>query len=67
MAISLAFGVIFATLVTLVLVPVSCLILEDLLRATGRLLRRGELDDGAAVEVKPALACRESGSFSGLP
>jgi multidrug efflux pump subunit AcrB len=67
MGISLAFGVIFATLITLVLVPVSCLILEDLLQATGRLFRRGELDDGASVEVRPAVACQESGSLSGVP
>jgi len=65
--ISLAFGVIFATLISLVLVPVSCLILEDLLRAAGWLLRGSELGDGEAVEVKPSVAYRESGSYSGVP
>ena len=67
MGISLAFGVIFATLISLVLVPVSCLILEDLLRAAGWLLRGSELGDGEAVEVKPSVAYRESGSYSGVP
>ncbi len=37
MAVSLAFGVLFATLVTLFLVPTSYLILDDLQRLTGRL------------------------------
>jgi len=67
MGISLAFGVIFATLVTLVMVPVSCLILEDLVQVTGRLLRRGDLDDGIRVGVKPAAVQEESGSWSGVP
>ena len=37
MAVSLAFGVLFATGITLVLVPTAYLILEDV----GRVLRRG--------------------------
>jgi len=45
MAISLAFGVIFATLITLVIVPVSYLILEDLLHVAGRLFRSGGVDE----------------------
>jgi multidrug efflux pump subunit AcrB len=67
MGISLAFGVIFATLVTLVMVPVSYLILDDLLQAAGRLLRRGDLDDGIPVGVKPAAAQEEGGGWSGVP
>jgi multidrug efflux pump subunit AcrB len=67
MGISLAFGVIFATLITLVMVPVSYLILEDLVQVAGRLLRRGDLDDGIAMEVKPTTAQEESGSGSGTP
>jgi len=67
MAISLAFGVIFATLITLVMVPVSYLVLEDLLRAAGRLLERGDLDDGIPMGVKPAAAQEEGGSWSGSP
>jgi multidrug efflux pump subunit AcrB len=66
MGISLAFGVIFATLITLVIVPVSYLILEDLLQVAGRLFRRGDLEAGIPLEVKPA-APRESGSWSGMP
>jgi multidrug efflux pump subunit AcrB len=67
MGISLAFGVIFATLITLVMVPVSYLILEDLLHVAGRLLRRDEVDDGIPVEVKPAAAPQEGASWSGMP
>lgn len=67
MGISLAFGVIFATLITLVMVPVSYLILEDLVQVAGRLLRRGDLDDGIPVVVKPTTAQEESGSGSGMP
>ena len=48
MGISLAFGVIFATLVTLVIVPVGYLILDDLLHVAGGLLRRGDLDDAGS-------------------
>jgi multidrug efflux pump subunit AcrB len=43
MAISLAFGVIFATVVTLVLVPVGYLILEDLIQLATRLLGRTDV------------------------
>jgi multidrug efflux pump subunit AcrB len=66
MGISLAFGVIFATLITLVIVPVSYLILEDLLQVAGRLFRRGDLEAGIPVEVKPATP-RAGGSWSGMP
>jgi len=66
MGISLAFGVIFATLITLVMVPVSYLILDDLLRAADRLLRRGDLDEGIPVGVKPSAAREEGGGGSGL-
>jgi multidrug efflux pump subunit AcrB len=47
MAISLAFGVIFATLITLVLVPCAYLVLEDALRA---------LRSGASDEAPPMVA-----------
>ncbi len=40
MAISLSFGVLFATLITLLLVPCVYLVLEDLRRISGRLLGR---------------------------
>jgi multidrug efflux pump subunit AcrB len=66
MGISLAFGVIFATLITLVMVPVGYLILEDLLPLAGRLLGRSVLDEGIPVAVKPAAAREEGGSWSGL-
>ena len=42
MAISLAFGIVFATFITLVLVPTSYMILEDLRWLVRRLLRRPE-------------------------
>ena len=42
MAISLAFGVVFATFITLVLVPTSYMILEDLRWVLRRVLRRPE-------------------------
>ena len=44
MAISLAFGVIFATFITLVLVPTSYMILEDIKWVARRVIRRPETD-----------------------
>ena len=44
MAVSLAFGVLFATFITLILVPVSYLILDDLQRALGRMFGAGAPD-----------------------
>ena len=44
MAISLAFGVVFATFITLVLVPTSYMILEDIKWVFRRVLRRPEPD-----------------------
>ena len=41
MAVSLAFGVVFATFITLMLVPATYLILEDLRGLPSRLRRRG--------------------------
>ena len=66
MGISLAFGVIFATLITLVMVPVSYLIFEDLLQAAGWLLRRGDLEDAMPVEMRPDVARQEGGGGSGM-
>ena len=43
MAVSLAFGVVFATFITLILVPTSYLILDDLTRGTRRLLGLGDV------------------------
>lgn len=45
MAVSLAFGVLFATFITLILVPVGYRILEDVRHTTSRLLNREESDD----------------------
>ena len=42
MAVSLAFGVIFATLITLILVPTAYMVLEDVKRATSQILGRGD-------------------------
>ena len=43
LATSLAFGVLFATVVTLFIVPSLYLILEDILALPRRLFRRGEV------------------------
>ena len=48
MAASLAFGVLFATLVTLFLVPTAYLILDDLQRLPGRLSASFAPDAGRA-------------------
>ena len=53
MAISLAFGVIFATFITLVLVPTSYMILEDIKWVARRVIRRPETD--AAEQPQHAL------------
>ncbi|MCY4602273.1 MAG: efflux RND transporter permease subunit [Acidobacteria bacterium] len=53
MAISLAFGVIFATFITLVLVPTSYMILEDIKWVARRVFRRTETD--AAEQPQHAL------------
>ncbi len=42
MAVSLAFGVLFATFITLILVPTAYLILDDVQRAMRRMFGRGE-------------------------
>ena len=42
MAVSLAFGVLFATFITLILVPVSYLILDDVQRTVRRIFGSGE-------------------------
>ena len=46
MAVSLAFGVLFATFITLVLVPTSYLILDDIGRGLRRLVGGAPLADG---------------------
>ena len=48
MAVSLAFGVLFATAITLILVPVSYLILDDIQRLGRRLLAGSRTEDDAA-------------------
>jgi multidrug efflux pump subunit AcrB len=42
MAVSLAFGVLFATFITLILVPLGYRILEDVIHGTAKILRREE-------------------------
>ncbi len=56
MAISLAFGIVFATFITLVLVPTSYMILEDLKWAARRVLRRPDpAGEGQSAEaLQPA-------------
>jgi multidrug efflux pump subunit AcrB len=60
MAVSLAFGVLFATFITLVLVPSSYVILDDLMSLSGRLKRREpERTDDADATHRPLTAARE--------
>ena len=56
MAVSLAFGVLFATFITLVLVPTSYLIIEDFRRVAGRLT----LGRGSAAMPVPGAAASET-------
>ena len=49
MAVSLAFGVLFATMITLVLVPAVYMILDDLGRGMRRLIGRETIRNGAGV------------------
>jgi len=53
MAVSLGFGVLFATIITLILVPVSYLILEDLKRMLG--MTKNPQGDSSGSEAEPAL------------
>jgi multidrug efflux pump subunit AcrB len=50
MAVSLAFGVLFATFITLILVPIGYRILEDVRHGVARLLRRRGDDEAVGVE-----------------
>ena len=50
MAVSLAFGVIFATFITLILVPTAYLIVEDIKRALRKIFTRGEPADTMAID-----------------
>tara|TARA_B110000263_G_scaffold245195_1_gene254381 strand:- start:2402 stop:2881 length:480 start_codon:yes stop_codon:yes gene_type:complete len=45
MAVSLAFGVVFATFITLILVPTAYLILDDLTRGAQSLFGRGDTEE----------------------
>ncbi len=56
MAVSLAFGVVFATFITLILVPTEYLILDDLERGLGKLLRRDTTEGEAAAGSEPPFA-----------
>jgi multidrug efflux pump subunit AcrB len=61
MAVSLAFGVVFATFITLILVPTSYLILDDLTRGTRRLLGLGDVTaEGAEQERLSAMTPRHT-------
>ena len=55
MAISLAFGVIFATFITLLTVPANYLILEDIRGVILRLTGRGNLKEPDDLEI-PAIS-----------
>ena len=57
MAVSLAFGVVFATFITLMLVPTAYLIVEDFRRLARKLtFRRGEPDAGTPAPLEPEAA-----------
>ncbi len=59
MAVSLAFGVMFATFITLVLVPAGYLVLHDLKALPGRLLGRARVAGPALAESPEALVGTE--------
>ena len=61
MAVSLAFGVVFATFITLMLVPTAYLIVEDIRRVARKLaFGRGEPDAGAPAPLGPEAAASET-------
>jgi len=63
MAVSLAFGVLFATFITLMLVPTAYLILDDIQRGMRTLFGRTEpVDREATVEALPAVSMLADGS-----
>ena len=54
MAVSLAFGVIFATVITLVLVPTAYLILDDISRGLRGMFGRDSAEDVPTIGDTPA-------------
>ena len=61
MAVSLAFGVVFATFITLMLVPTAYLIVEDIRRLARKLaFRLGEPETGEAPPLGPEAAASET-------
>ena len=50
MAVSLGFGILFATLITLFIVPVNYLVLEDVGRLLGRRLSQVDMAEEQTVE-----------------
>ena len=54
MAVSLAYGVLFATFITLILVPIEYLILDDISRGMRRLFWRDSADDVPPLSGAPA-------------
>ena len=61
MAVSLAFGVIFATVITLLVLPCGYLVLEDL-KGAGRRTRRGAAPPDATEMGVAARRIRSAGS-----
>ncbi len=59
MAVSLGFGVLFATFITLILVPTSYMILDDFGRTMRRIFGRGEPVSTAPAGAVSAGAARE--------
>jgi multidrug efflux pump subunit AcrB len=70
MAVSLAFGVVFATFITLILVPTAYLILDDLTRGARWLFGRGDIEEDderfLPSPVAPALSPAETVAASQL-
>ena len=60
MAVSLAFGVIFATFITLILVPTSYFVLEDIRLVFNSIFRRDNTNDGNSSPVAPNPAPSET-------
>jgi multidrug efflux pump subunit AcrB len=65
MGISLAFGVLYATVISLLIVPAHYLILEDLKRGLGKLLRPGAAPARENAVVEPKLDPREAANTTG--
>ena len=67
MAVSLAYGVLFATFITLILVPIEYLILDDIRRGMRRLFGRDSEDDVQPLTEIPAFDGLRRDTTAGQP